>query len=442
MNTGQPTWDAPAGRIVGRAFGDVVRAMGIRYARADRFEPPVPEPPLDPAVGVIDATRTGPACPQGPSPLLEGLLNEPLAGLEQDEDCLRLSVTAPADATGEDRLPVIVWIHGGAYIWGAGDAPVFDPTAVVSEQRVIVVNVTYRLGIFGYLATKHSPANLGLLDQLEALRWVRRNIAAFGGDPDNVTASGQSAGGDAVAHLMIAEGAEGLFRRAVVASAPLGVLPNRTRMTTVMAKVAQRIPRDLPAADMVKAQHRVHASVRRFGMKSAMAFGVQYGHAPLPPERERAQAWREAAKRIDLLIGWTSREGALFTVEALARLTRTPVVGRVAQRTAVEWVTRAIYASPGRAFWVRHQSAGGRGYRYVLDFGAPGQPYRGAHMIDGALMFWQPDVWADSPLLAGLSQQQVDQAGRLMRTVWGDFARTGTVDLGLGSDVLSLAPLG
>ncbi|HHV20580.1 MAG TPA: carboxylesterase family protein [Propionibacterium sp.] len=433
-----PTWQTPAGVIVGRRDGRVVRATGIRYARAGRFERPVPEPG---SPTPIHATEPGPACPQPVAPLLESLLTNPLGDLERDEDCLHLSVTAPANVRPDDRLPVIVWIHGGAYIWGAGDAPVFDPASLVMEQGVIVVNVTYRLGIFGYLHSRHSPANLGLLDQLEALRWVKNNIAAFGGDPENITASGQSAGADAVAHLMIADGAKGLFRRAVLASPPLGVLPNRARMYAAMARAADLLPADLPVDDLVAAQRRIHAGVQRFGLKAAMAYGVEYGRTPLPRERDRDEAWRAAAPDIDLLIGWTAREGALFTVAALARLTRTPVVGPLSQRAAVEWVTRVIYAKPSQAFAARHAAAGGRGYRYRLDFGAPGNPYRAAHMIDGALMFDRPDVWADSPLLAGLSPARVDEAGQLLREIWGGFARTGTVAPIDRAGVIRLSPL-
>lgn len=390
---------------------------------------------------MIDATEPGPACPQPVAPLLESLLHEPLGDLTHDEDCLRLSVTVPADAQPEDRLPVIVWIHGGAYIWGAGDAPVFDPADFVARQRVIVVNVTYRLGIFGYLRTSRSPANLGLLDQIQALRWVKGNISAFGGDPDNVTVSGQSAGADAVAHLMISDGARGLFRRAVMASAPLGVLPRRTRMRAAMARAADLLPPDLDAAALVAAQRRLHASVRRFGGKSAMAFGVEYGQWPLPAERARAAAWREAARQVDLLIGWTSREAALNTVPALARVAQTPVLGRLAHRAGLAWISRAAWSVPGRAFGVRHRGAGGRGYQYVLDFGAPGNPYRGAHMIDGALIFRNPEVWADSPMLTGLSQAWIDEASECFGGIWADFARSGRLEPSTRPGVLSLNAL-
>ncbi|MDO5499001.1 MAG: carboxylesterase family protein [Propionibacteriaceae bacterium] len=433
-----PTWDAPAGRITGRRDGRVLRATGIRYARAKRFAYPTPEPA---SATPIDATRPGPACPQSESPLLEGLLNNPMGDLEQDEDCLRLSVTLPADAQPTDELPVIVWIHGGAYVWGAGDAPVFDPSRVVAEQHVIVVSVTYRLGLFGYLRTPNSPANLGLVDQIHALRWVRTNIAAFGGDPANITATGQSAGADAVAHLMIADHTRGLFRRAVLASPPLGVLPRRNRMTAVMARLTEGLDTDADPATLLERQRQILAGVQRFGLKAAMAYGVQYGEPPLPHEMDRDEAWREVARRIDLLIGWTSRESALFTVSALDRITRTPGLGPLAQRAADQVVTRSIYSGPGQAFADRHRAAGGRGYRYVLDFGAPGNPYQGAHLIDGALMFWNPDVWADSPLLKGLSHQHIDEAGTCMRQVWGDFARTGQLEPMAREGILTLSEL-
>ena len=129
-------------------------------------------------------------------------------------------------STDGERLPVMVWLHGGSYTSGSGDLAIFDPAVLVAETRVIVVSVTYRLGLFGYLSTSTGrPANLGLLDQIEAFRWVQRNIASFGGDPGRVTAFGQSAGGDAVAHLMATPDAASLFQRAIIQSAPAGDHP-------------------------------------------------------------------------------------------------------------------------------------------------------------------------------------------------------------------------
>ncbi|UOQ72248.1 carboxylesterase family protein [Hymenobacter cellulosilyticus] len=173
-----PHFQAPAGLIKGWYDGPVVRATGIRYARAKRFEPPVAEPP---ATTPIQATSPAPACPQVADSLLAPALGSLFAGITYDEDCLRLSITRPAEHQPHEQLPVIVWVHGGSYVTGAGDLAVYDPAAWVSEQRVLFVAVTYRLGLLGFLGQEGgAPPNLGLLDLLEALRWVQRNIAAFG----------------------------------------------------------------------------------------------------------------------------------------------------------------------------------------------------------------------------------------------------------------------
>ena len=235
--------ETAAGVFTARREGDLVRATGIRYARAERFRPAVAEAV---AAEPVPATSLSPACPQNPTPLLDDLLVDAMGELTVDEDCLRLSVTAPADADG---LPVMVFLHGGSYRAGAGDSPVFDPRALVREQRVVVVAVTYRLGLLGYLGDGTArSANLGLLDQVEALRWVQRAIAGFGGDPGCVTVFGHSAGGDAVAHLMIADGARGLFSRAIVQSAPLGISRGRARMSAAMDVAAGELDAGTPLA--------------------------------------------------------------------------------------------------------------------------------------------------------------------------------------------------
>jgi len=420
-----PTWVCPAGRIVGWRDDGVVRATGIRYARAGRYEKPVAEPPAD---RVVEATSWAPACPQAPVPLLDAIIRSPLGNLRFDEHCQHLSVTAPPDARAGDSLPVMVWIHGGSYASGAGDAPSYDPAALVREQRVIVVTVTYRLALFGYLGSgSGTPANLGLLDQLEALRWVQRNIAAFGGDPENVTLFGQSAGADAVTHLMIAHGAEGLFRRAIIQSAPFGVARGREPMTRAMLEEAARIPADLSAADLVAAQPRVLERARPFGLMAAMAFGVQYGLDPLPPEREVEEAWQHAAARIEVLVGYTDREVALYVpgLPALAKLSSIPVLGPLARHVAVKALTRKIYRAGVDQFASRHRRGGGRGYRYEFLWGAPGNPFAAAHASELPLLFGNRAAWEDAPIIAGAPWAEVDRQGRLLREIWARFARTG-----------------
>lgn len=189
---------------------------GIPYAAPPigdlRWKPPQP---LKPWKGIRVAKSFPATCPQ---PL-------PLAGPPQSEDCLGLNVWTPA-RSASDKLPVMVWIHGGGFVIGASSQTVYDGEALAS-QGVVLVSINYRLGIFGFLAhpalSAESPrgisGNYGMLDMIAALQWVKRNIGAFGGDPDNVTIFGESAGGTAVCLLMVMPQAEGLFKKVIAESA-------------------------------------------------------------------------------------------------------------------------------------------------------------------------------------------------------------------------------
>ena len=131
----------------------------------------------------------------------------------------------------------MVWLHGGAYVSGGGEAQRYDADELARRGRVVVVRVSYRLGVFGYLSPS-GVDNLGLRDQILALRWVHDNIGAFGGDPDRVTVFGQSAGADSVLSLMLCGQSTGLFQRAIMQSAPLGVREGRDAMTAAMRSAA------------------------------------------------------------------------------------------------------------------------------------------------------------------------------------------------------------
>jgi para-nitrobenzyl esterase len=338
-------------------------------------------------------------------------------------------VTAPADAAD---APVMVFLHGGSYRAGAGDAPVFNPRALVREQGVVVVAVTYRLGLLGYLGDGGArAANLGLLDQLEALRWVQRAIGSFGGDPATVTLFGHSAGGDAVAHLMVAEGARGLFRRAVVQSAPLGISRGRARMSAAMDAAAGDLDAGTPLDELLDAEARVTAAAAPFGLLATMPFGTRYGHDPLPAEADLAAAWAAAAPGVDLLIGSTAREVALFVpglTGLAARVLAAPLVGGLLARAAVAVLSRKVYGAAVASFARRHAAAGGRASTYRLAWGAPG-PYRGAHCVDLPLLFTDEAAWRAAPLVAGADWADVEARGRQLRQVWAEFARTGLVPL-------------
>ncbi|MDG0792641.1 carboxylesterase family protein [Cohnella ginsengisoli] len=214
-----------SGAVRGGAEDGMLAFKGIPYAEPPtgslRFKPPVP---LAPWEGVRDATAYGSRALQE--------RREP--GYVYSEDCLNLNVWTPA-ADGKKR-PVIFFIHGGGHFEGSNSDAKSSGPRLVGRQEAVMVSVNYRLGAFGYLHLAHAlgaeyaaSGNCGLLDQLLALRWVRDNIAAFGGDPDQVVLMGQSAGGKSVAALMATPAAQGLFSRAIVQSG--GVQCVRDRAT-------------------------------------------------------------------------------------------------------------------------------------------------------------------------------------------------------------------
>jgi para-nitrobenzyl esterase len=208
-----------SGQVEGRRTRGVLAFRGIPYARPPvgdlRFRAPKREEPWQ---GVRPADRFGPAAPQSPQALyliqrLIGTGGEPHA-----EDCLYLNVWTPAADHG--RRPVMVWIHGGAFIMGSGSTTLYKGARLAARGDVVVVTINYRLGALGFLnhpelSALGIPSNLGLRDQIAALEWVRDNIEAFGGDPENVTIFGESAGGMSVGTLLGTPAAAGLFRRAI-----------------------------------------------------------------------------------------------------------------------------------------------------------------------------------------------------------------------------------
>jgi para-nitrobenzyl esterase len=217
-----------SGAIRGLIVGDkkdIHAYKGIPYAA-----PPVGERRWkgpQPAVawkGVRDCFEFGPACPQK-LPALMASFPEMAIHAPYGEDCLFLNVWTPAEHKSE-KLPVLYWIHGGGFVMGAASQPLYDGEGL-ARMGCVVVSINYRLGLFGFLAhpalSQESDAkvsgNYGLLDQIEGLRWVKRNIAAFGGDPERVTIFGESAGGISVLCLMVAPESKGLFHGAIAQSA-------------------------------------------------------------------------------------------------------------------------------------------------------------------------------------------------------------------------------
>lgn len=237
-----------AGKVRGLVVGetkDVLAFKGIPYAAAPvgdrRWREPVPPAQWE---GVRDCFTFSNASPQR-TPALMKAIPQMAINAPTSEDCLYLNVWRPAEPNAK-KLPVLVWIHGGGYTMGAASQPIYDGAAL-ARKGVIVVSMNYRLGPFGFLAhpvlSKESShgvsGNYGILDQIEALRWVQRNIESFGGDPHRVAIFGESAGGGCVLALMVSPLAKGLFQGAIAQSAPEMNLAHLRKSTSHRASAEQ-----------------------------------------------------------------------------------------------------------------------------------------------------------------------------------------------------------
>ena len=209
----------PSGDLQGVVRTDgTTEFLGIRYATAERFMPPQDTLTYE---GPLQATSYGPLAPQTPG-MLEQMLG--LSIEDMNEDCHFLNVFAPTAAAVGANLPVLFWIHGGAYLNGAGSLTWYHGSRLASRNAV-VVSINYRLGALGFLG----DGNMGTLDMISALRWTQRNIASFGGNPDNVTIFGESAGGSAVISLMASADASTLFHKVWSMSPSIGQLRSKSR---------------------------------------------------------------------------------------------------------------------------------------------------------------------------------------------------------------------
>ncbi|WP_110944860.1 carboxylesterase/lipase family protein [Streptomyces niger] len=345
------------GAVRGLRRGDTTAFLNIPYAAAPRgagrFAPPQPHEPWD---GVRDATVPGPNAPQSERKLGSIDMSPYFGtGWSRGEDYLTVNVFTPAVAEGD--LPVMVFVHGGGFVAGSTRSALYDGSAF-ARDGVVLVTLNYRLGIAGFLDLPGAPANRGLLDVVAALHWVKENIAAFGGDPHNVTLFGQSAGATIVggvlatpeaAGLFRTPEATGLFRRAIIQSGSgLGAFTTeQAARVTQAAAAALGIEPHVDAFAEIPDERLVEAASRLAGidLQTATHHDPLIGLSPFSLVLDTQPAESVAAGHsadIDLLIGTNTEEGNLYLVP----------VGRYATSTAEDVDDAAARSHPEPALLV------------------------------------------------------------------------------------------
>ena len=321
-----PIVDTTLGKLEGTEHDGILRFAGIPFAAPPvgdrRWLAPAPHPGWS---GTRDASTFGRVAVQTAG-ALEALAGGPSP--DWDEDCLTLNVWTPA--ADDARRPVLVWIHGGGFATGSGSVPWYDGERMARRGDVVVVTVNYRLGALGWLdlgeldPTLEGSGNAGLLDQVLALEWVRDNVAAFGGDPGNVTAFGESAGGMSVGTLLGLPAAEGLIHKAVPQSGAAHNVAAREHALEVSERMLDALGtrepgelRTLPAQRILDAQGQVSVEVTRARAKGGAGAGLGLPFAPVLDgvviDRQPLAAIRDgSAAGVPLLVGSTAEEWRLF----------------------------------------------------------------------------------------------------------------------------------
>lgn len=447
------------GEIGGSCQGGICSFLGVPYA-----EPPVgkarfcePEP-RKAWSGVLDCTKPGPCAPHliRDFPAIDVV---PLVGTGSLEggDYLRLNVWAPE--TG-DHLPVMVWIHGGGFVVGSKDAPVQDGKEF-ARSGVACVAINYRMGIDGFLPIPGVPTNLGLRDMLLALQWVKENIESFGGDPDNVTVFGESAGAMAIADLVTSPLAKGLFRRAIIESghgAMVREISIAQRLVLKLAKLLKVTPdangfRDVDPRRAWKAMEKVSHPFARMDLRDEQGhepvFGISrfipvFGDDVLPVKPIDALK-AGAGAEIDVLIGTNAAEMNLYFVPTKVR-SRFPGfllkwmlkkshpdakgalkaygwgTGRKAGFVFTEAMSDLVFRWPARRFAEEHR---GRTHVYEFDWHSPacGGDLGASHAMEVPFVFKTLDLASGTKGLVG--ENPPGELADRIHKLWVDFATDG-----------------
>ncbi|MFI6085800.1 carboxylesterase/lipase family protein [Streptomyces sp. NPDC051217] len=466
MTRSEPTAETTAGRVRGRREGGLEVFRGVPYAN-----PPVGErrwlqsEPVAAWSGVRGASVDGPVCPQpgrGPVPSLLGYVIDPS---EMSEDCLTLTVWTPA--ADDLRRPVVVWIHGGGFLTGAGTLPFYSGASLAELGDVVVVAINYRVGPFGYLdchPDDRSAGNRGLSDQSLALKWVADNVAAFGGDPSNVTAVGQSGGAWSILTLLGMADTPPL-RRAILQSPPLG-LPMRTSDDDARVRdLYQAVLGVDNDAEMRKIPSDVLVSAIPDMVRRTAVWGrynpVFQPHAD--GEFVSPTVWNEVrthAPDTEIMIGWTNREFALFfgrdplpengepasrlvermrssfgdaagkTFDAYRDLYETDSV----QELSLLYNSDEMFRIAGLDWASVLAAQGAPVYTYQFGMRLPGETARfsGAHCLELPFTFGTFDAMrhGDAVMTRDIDADRARQVTEAMQTAWLGFARNGDPAVG------------
>ena len=447
------------GRLRGVLRAGVRSFLGIPYALPPfgerRFAAPVPAAGWD---GVRDAFEFGPTAPKpGYSGTVATLLPEPFVA---GEDCLNLNVWSPEGASG---LPVLVWIHGGAFVSGSSAVSLYDGHAF-ARDGVVCVTINYRMGVDGFGAIADAVPNRGLLDQIAALTWVRDNIEAFGGDPGSVTVAGESAGAMSVGTLLSMPLARGLFQRAVLQSGAAQHVLSSSTAAKVTAEIADRLGvpptvqglASVPVSALITMQEEVSMSIRttpdpaRWAeiTVNAMPFEpvVDGDVVPVAPLEAIVAG---ASSHVDILIGTNSDESNLFfvpdgfdlVIDEPTLQTSTAALGVDADRAIATYRRARPGASPGQlmmaigADWfyripaVRVAEArlatGADTFQYEFAWGSPRFDGRlgACHALEIGFTF---DNLADPAGIPLAGDEPPQSLADEMHAAWVSFVRNGT----------------
>ncbi|MBB5918558.1 para-nitrobenzyl esterase [Nocardia transvalensis] len=450
-----PIVTTTAGAVRGRAVDGARVYLDIPYAAppvgAARFAAPQPHEPWH---EVRDGTRPGPTAPQPHRGGFGKLDMSPYfgAGWVPGADYLTLNVWAPPDARDK---PVMVFVHGGGFVSGSTRTPLYDGTAF-ARDGVVLVTVNYRLGIAGFLDLPGAPANRGLLDIVAALRWVRENIAAFGGDPGAVTVFGQSAGATLTGALLATPDADGLFQRAIVQSGNgLGAFaPEQAERVARAAAAALGIPCTAEAFGDVPDDRLIDVVPRLGGLdlRTATRFDPLAGLSPFSivlDEQPAESVAAGAGSRVALIVGTNTQEGNLYlvpqgnsptldevrataaqlaadpeTVLARYRATR-PRADLGELRSAI--LGDALFGIGSRRLIEAHSTHPAPTYSYEFSWqsGALGGLLGAAHGVEVPYVFDTLDIPALHGPTGLLGPHPSPTLAAHMHNAWVDFARTG-----------------